>query len=88
MNILVRNRELLKNIKVGDVVMESLTFDTHRQSSPVAGKVIYIHPNKRFYRVEFEQPGGRCVESYSCYSCAMDRGELIDEDVTNDVEEE
>ena len=35
MNILVRNRELLKNIKVGDVVMDSLTFDTHRQSSPV-----------------------------------------------------
>lgn len=38
------------------------------------GTVIYIHPQRRFYTVQFDMPGGKCCESFYFYPRAATRG--------------
>lgn len=38
------------------------------------GTVIYIHPQRRFYTVCFDIPGGKCCESFYFYPRAATRG--------------
>ena len=56
-----------KDLKVGDTVEQWLHFDKEPKEIKATGTVIWIHPEKRFYRVRFEQPGGTCTESYRFY---------------------
>ena len=61
--------KIMKNtrMKVGDTVTERLMFDKGRSTSLYTGTVIYVHPEGRFYRAEFELPGGKVRESFSLY---------------------
>lgn len=54
-------------VKVGDIVTERLMFDKGRSTIPYKGTVIYVHPEGRFYRAEFELPGGKVREAFSLY---------------------
>lgn len=54
-------------LKVGDIVEQWVHFDHSPQEMKLVGRVIWIHPEKRFYRVKFDQPGGSCTESYRFY---------------------
>lgn len=54
-------------VKVGDIVMERIQFDKGRSTIPYKGTVIYVHPEGRFYRAEFELPGGKVREAFSLY---------------------
>lgn len=50
-------------IKVGDIVTETLFCDSVdgiavENRGPREGRVVYIHPKHRFYRVEFTTPLG------------------------------
>lgn len=54
-------------LKVGDEVEQWVHFDHSPQEMKLKGVVIWIHPDKRFYRVRFDQPGGSCTESYKFY---------------------
>ena len=53
-----------KNIQIGDTVMERIQLDKGRSTVPYKGTVIYIHPERRFYRAEFELAGGKVRESF------------------------
>lgn len=55
------------NVKVGDTVMERLMFDKGKSLVPFKGTVIYVHPEGRFYRAEFELPGCKIREGFSLY---------------------
>lgn len=55
-----------QNIQVGDIVHERLQFDTKSQDE-FEGVVIYVHPERRFYRAEFELLGGTVREAFSLY---------------------
>lgn len=59
----MRNR----NVQVGDIVFERLMFDKGRSETVYKGKVIYVHPERRFYRAEFELPGGKVREAFSLH---------------------
>lgn len=52
-----------ENVKVGDIVQERLQFDT-KSTTPYKGKVIYLHPERRFYRAEFKLAGGKVTEAF------------------------
>ena len=54
-------------LKVGDVVEQWVHFDHCPQEMKMVGEVIWIHPDKRFYRVRFPQPHGSFTESYTFY---------------------
>ena len=56
-----------KKLKVGDIVEQWLHFDTSPSEIKATGEVIWIHPQKRYYRVKFKQPKGYCTESYKFY---------------------
>lgn len=55
------------NVKVGDIVREKLMFDKGKSTQLYEGVVIYVHPEGRFYRAEFQLPGGKVRESFSLY---------------------
>ena len=55
-----------QNVKVGDIVMERLQFES-KSTVPYKGTVIYVHPEKRFFRAEFELPGGKVIEGFSLH---------------------
>ena len=50
-------------IRIGDKVLEypavHVDFHGNRIYEPAVGEVVYIHPKKRYYVVEFKWPGGR-----------------------------
>ena len=57
-------------MQIGDVVNKkapSFGGDTHRpgQTETMPGKVVYIHPQRRFYTLEFEVAGRKMQERYS-----------------------
>ena len=54
-----------QNVKVGDQVRLPLTLD--KGFKMLTGTVIWIHPERRFFQVEFQLPGGTVRESYSFY---------------------
>lgn len=57
-------------MKVGDVVYKKIDFGMEAATSvpPQRGVVTYIHPQRRFYRVEFSFPWGGEVRRFSqCY---------------------
>ena len=56
-----------RKVKVGDIVHERLMFDKGKSTVPYKGTVIYVHPEGRFYRAEFELPGGKVREAFSLY---------------------
>ena len=33
---------------------------------PIRGRIVYVHPEGRYYTVEFPMPKGNIRESYSC----------------------
>lgn len=61
-----------QNVKVGDIVFERLQFDT-KSTTPYKGVVIYVHPEKRFFRAEFELAGGKVTEAFSLYGNDRDK---------------
>lgn len=50
-------------MQVGDKKTEKISFGDS-QSITATGTVVYIHPKRAFYIVEFELPGGSVRESY------------------------
>lgn len=56
-----------ETLKVGDIVEQYIHFDKDHMEMKIPGEVIWIHPEKQFYRVRFKQPGGYCTESYRFY---------------------
>lgn len=70
--IKIANRLHQKHVKVGDEVEEYLTLGICRQQELTRGTVIYVHPEKRFYRVRFDLPGGNVAESFHCFKCRAD----------------
>lgn len=57
-------------MQIGDVVNKkapSFGTDVHVVGRPATmpGKVVYIHPQRRFYTLEFEVAGRKMQESYS-----------------------
>lgn len=54
-------------VKVGDIVMERIMLDKGKSTIPYKGTVIYVHPEGRFYRAEFQLPGGKVREAFSLY---------------------
>lgn len=56
-----------RNVKVGDIVTERLMFDKGKSAASYEGVVIYVHPEGRFYRAEFELPGGKVREAFSLH---------------------
>ena len=56
--------KIFADLKIGDTV----TVTVHGPNKKLEGKVIYIHPEKRYFRVEFETKGGKkLTECYSFY---------------------
>ena len=47
--------KIFADLKIGDTV----TITVHGPNKKLEGKVIYIHPEKRYFRVEFETKGGK-----------------------------
>ena len=54
-------------VKMGDIVMERIQLDKGKSTIPYKGTVIYVHPEGRFYRAEFQLPGGKIREAFSLY---------------------
>ena len=50
-------------VKVGDIVQERLQFES-RSTRLYKGKVIYVHPKRRFYRAEFQLQRGKVTEAF------------------------
>ncbi len=59
------NRPDIKNMKLGDTVYVPVTFDHNFEFHE--GKIVYIHPELRFYTVEFQCGESRIRESYCAY---------------------
>ena len=53
----------LAKLKVGDHIELPL----YPERTPLPGKVIYIHPRRRFFRVRFDTPHGPVVEAFNFY---------------------
>ena len=52
-----------QKVEIGEIVHEHLMFDSTAPSRETyEGKVIYIHPKGRFFRAEFQLPGGVVLE--------------------------
>ncbi len=57
-------------MKIGDIVRQKSStmkgdFNfSASEKTPMEGKVIYIHPQGRFYTVEFSLRGGKVRESF------------------------
>jgi len=52
-------------VELGETVHEHIMFDSSMPSRELyEGTVIYIHPEGRFYRVEFQLEGGTVREAY------------------------
>ena len=55
-------------LKVGDIVEQYVHFDHQPLEKKMTGEVIWIHPDKRFYRVKYKlKNGAYCTESYRFY---------------------
>ena len=55
------------HVEIGEKVVEKLHIDKGL-SMKLEGTVVWIHPKKRFYRVEFITPkGSKLHESYQLY---------------------
>lgn len=50
-------------MQVGDQKTEEISFGDGAKRT-ATGTVVYIHPKRAFYIVEFELPGGKVRESY------------------------
>ena len=53
-----------QNVKVGDTVTERIQLDKGRSHVPYKGTVIYVHPERRFYRAEFQLGNGVVREAF------------------------
>lgn len=51
----------IKRLQVGDTTTEFLT----SVNQTLTGKVVYVHPERRFYTVEFEFEYGKFRESFT-----------------------
>ena len=51
-------------VNVGDTVYERLQIGESKTNKAYKGTVIYVHPKKRFYRVEFNLPSGTVRECF------------------------
>ncbi|WP_312611335.1 hypothetical protein [Oscillibacter sp.] len=64
-------------MQIGDTLPITPTFDTTYgmpgDSVPLPAKVVYIHPQRRFYTVRFTVPGGSWTETRPCNPCELDR---------------
>lgn len=54
------NREL---IKVGD----RIELPVYPERKPLPGEVIYVHPQRRYFRARFISDGGPIIESFNLY---------------------
>lgn len=61
-------------LRLGDKVKKGINWTDDEPSRPgvkkkvretAEGKVVYIHPRRRYYTLEFIFPGGKYRESYS-----------------------
>lgn len=54
-------------VKVGDTVFERLTIGEGKTREKYKGTVIYIHPQRRFFRAEFALPAGKVIEAFKIF---------------------
>ena len=55
----------IREMKIGDTVCLPLSFQSG--AGPLEGKVVYIHPQLRFFTAEFICGNNRIRESYCAY---------------------
>lgn len=56
-----------KTLKVGDKFKQYVHFDKCPTELLLPGEVVWVHPEKRYYRMKFQLVKGVCYESYKFY---------------------
>lgn len=63
-------------VKIGDVITRELSFgDMKGEKIRMTGRVVYVHPEERYYTAEFEFPRGRTI----CESFPLRNRIVLDE---------
>lgn len=59
-------RELRVGARVGKFIQFGGESGGKRKDVPAEGRIVYVHPQGRYYTVEFRLDKGNIRESYSC----------------------